>query len=1321
MPGLRFLDVSGGKVTRFGVGEPVVLRVFSPTGDIGAVGTVVASLTSTAGDVEDVVLTETAPESSLFEGLILAAQGTPVPQDGILSDNVGGSYQLAYTSPTNAAEVIATAAVGGSSIRFVDRLSRSAKVTLEGSVASLRVFDAGADVDPTNRDTTAVTLTSALTGDSEVLLLDETGSDRGLFAGSIALASGPAVAGNGVLETGWLAGPPVVFDTLTASHADGFGGSTALATTAGARIAFIDPYGRPATEALEGTPTVVRVEDPGLDLPGQADTASAELSTQNNGDLELLTLAEIADGSGLFEASLPIVFRGPPTPGDGVLESFGDPATARHDDVHGLPVSIEAEIVTGRTDALDAWGSPARRAPEGGRVFLRSYAWAHNVDPASVDSVWVWVDFANSIALAETGPDTGIFEGELPLDGIPVGQVIEFSGPGTDFAVEVASAQVSFLDLLDRATETYTLGATVRLGVAAPARNIDPAVAESLEITLANPALGFQVTLTASETAPDSGVFIAEAGSFLDEPPGSGDIMIAGAGDRAVGSFSAGGSTPETASATFLAHFAPLASDDSVTTAMETAVSVMVLANDSDPEGRPLSLLAAGGGDHGMASIGSDGTVTYTPAPGFFGSDAFTYVVADGDGGQARATVTVTVSESVEPPTAADDAFTLDEDSPLVLDVLANDVVSGIPDLGVVAPPSSGSLQQNFDDTFTYTPAPDFFGSDSFTYSVTNEAGSATAVVSLAVSPVNDPPIAGFVTYPATEGEVPLRVNFLAEHYSSDVDDGIASFSWDFDDGASANGSAASHTYTAAGVFVVTLTVTDFAGTSNTAEVVITVDEPERHAWLVVADAAQLGVGDASVRDRLLGLGYQVSVLSQGAAQSTDLSGVDLVLISSTVTSSQVNTEFRDVAVPVMTWEPFLADDLQMTGPVAHVDYGSTLDQTVVDVADAVHPLAAGLAGGPVSVLTAPGRVTWGAPAVTARVIATLAGDPSRAVIFAYESGQTMVAMDAPARRLGFLLNDTTAVDLTADGGRLFDTAVCWSVNCTGGPIVRLDAAPTAGSDPLTVTFSAMESSDGKYPIASFSWDFGDGSGGSGAFVEHSYAAGEYLAILTVTDEAGLSVSESVAISVAPASPGGQALFVAGGTDLGPADAALVSRLESLGFTVGVVAAAASNTSDADGKDLVLISSTVVSGQVATKFRDVAVPVLTWEAWLYDDFKMTPGGTNTGYGRIDGQSSVGVVDAGHPLAAGLSGSVGIVAGTSSMRWGAPAATASVVAVAEGDAAKALIFAYEAGAAMVGLVAPARRVGLPFFDDSAASFTAEGWALFDAAVAWATGH
>src|SRR4051812_11938271 len=92
------------------------------------------------------------------------------------------------------------------------------------------------------------------------------------------------------------------------------------------------------------------------------------------------------------------------------------------------------------------------------------------------------------------------------------------------------------------------------------------------------------------------------------------------------------------------------------------------------------------------------------------------------------------------------------------------------------------------------------------------------------------------------------------------------------------------------------------------------------------------------------------------------------------------------------------------------------------------------------------------------------------------------------------------------------------------------------------------------------------------------------------------------------------ALFVTSSTTLTAADAKVKKRLETLGYAVIVKAAASSVTADATGKDLVVISSSVASGDVNTKFKNVTVPVVTWENAIYDDMGMTGTVGGTDYG-----------------------------------------------------------------------------------------------------------
>jgi hypothetical protein len=195
------------------------------------------------------------------------------------------------------------------------------------------------------------------------------------------------------------------------------------------------------------------------------------------------------------------------------------------------------------------------------------------------------------------------------------------------------------------------------------------------------------------------------------------------------------------------------------------------------------------------------------------------------------------------------------------------------------------------------------------------------------------------------------------------------------------------------------------------------------------------------------------------------------------------------------------------------------------------------------------------------------------------------------------------------------------------------------------------------------------------------------------------------------------ALFLVGSSNLNPGDAAAKTQLESLGYTVTVkVANSTLNTAEANGKALVLVSSTCNATNVGTKFRHVVVPVVNWDADVLDFLGMTGGTFGT---SLTAQTQLDITGSGHPLTAGLSGTVDVVTNGSNFSWGAPNANAVKIASLAGDAAKTAVFGYESGVPMPGLEAPARRVALFMTDLTADDFNSNGTALLDAAVRWAT--
>lgn len=214
----------------------------------------------------------------------------------------------------------------------------------------------------------------------------------------------------------------------------------------------------------------------------------------------------------------------------------------------------------------------------------------------------------------------------------------------------------------------------------------------------------------------------------------------------------------------------PDAVDDTVTTDEDTAVTIDVLANDTDPDGDPLTVTDASSPD-GDVVINPDGTITFTPDENFNGDTTITYTIEDGNGGMDTAMVDVTVNPMNDDPVAVDDVASTDEDVAVVIDLIGNDTdVDGDPlDIGSVSvDPAEGSVVDNGDGTVTFTPAPDFNGTATITYTVVDgQGGSDDGEAIVSVGPVNDAPDAIDDTA-TTDEDTPVTIDVLAN--DTDVD-----------------------------------------------------------------------------------------------------------------------------------------------------------------------------------------------------------------------------------------------------------------------------------------------------------------------------------------------------------------------------------------------------------------------------------------------------------------------------------------------------------------------------------------------------------------------
>jgi VCBS repeat-containing protein len=172
------------------------------------------------------------------------------------------------------------------------------------------------------------------------------------------------------------------------------------------------------------------------------------------------------------------------------------------------------------------------------------------------------------------------------------------------------------------------------------------------------------------------------------------------------------------------------------------APSTGVLANDTDPTNDSLTATKVSDVSHGMLTLNSNGTFSYTPTVGYVGTDSFTYTASDGHSSSNTATVTITVQGTA--PSAANDgtyyvttsmmggSYSLSSPG-----VLSNDSDSDGQTLAAknASTPTHGSVTLNANGSFSYLSPMGFTGSATFTYQAYDGwLYSSTATVSFVVS-----------------------------------------------------------------------------------------------------------------------------------------------------------------------------------------------------------------------------------------------------------------------------------------------------------------------------------------------------------------------------------------------------------------------------------------------------------------------------------------------------------------------------------------------------------------------------------------------------------
>lgn len=318
---------------------------------------------------------------------------------------------------------------------------------------------------------------------------------------------------------------------------------------------------------------------------------------------------------------------------------------------------------------------------------------------------------------------------------------------------------------------------------------------------------------------------------------------------------------------------APTAVNDNYQMVQDTGLTVNkangVLSNDTDPNSDLLTTTLVDLPDHAAAfNLKPNGAFTYTPVVGYIGTDTFTYKANDGTDDSNVATVTITVKKFNLAPETDDDDYTTPEDTPLVVSaangILANDSDGNNDPMAISLidqPTHANSLTVNPNGSFTYVPAANYSGLDTFTYRVNDgEADSNISTVTINITSVGDVPVAHDNVYD-TDENVTLTVNAALGVLANDTDDDgdvlKATVLDEPDDGDLTLNQNGSFTYipddSFKGTDTFTYTVTDNKDGSDTGTVTINV-APENSAPVVVADQYNTYRGETLTVDAVAGV-----------------------------------------------------------------------------------------------------------------------------------------------------------------------------------------------------------------------------------------------------------------------------------------------------------------------------------------------------------------------------------------------------------------------------------------------------------------------------------
>ncbi len=691
---------------------------------------------------------------------------------------------------------------------------------------------------------------------------------------------------------------------------------------------------------------------------------------------------------------------------------------------------------------------------------------------------------------------------------------------------------------------------------------------------------GTSITLTITAADPDGTV------SSLKVVWGDGTIdSLAGSSTSDTHSYALAGSytlyvnatdnanltTKSTVAVKTITDRPPTISFTESATTVPTGTQITLTVNAADPDGTVASLNVVWGDGTVDTLAGTVTTDTHAYASTVNAqSAAFTVYVnaTDNSGSVTKSpTATNTITDRAPNVSFEEDKTTAFTGVSITLTIASSDVDGTV--TGTMVSWGDGTVNNlpgaATSDSHSYSKA----GSFKVTVTVTDDAGLTGR--SQATKTISDrPPVASFSESSSTV-LTGASISFDAST-SNDPDGSIVTYSWAFGDGGSDTGLVVSHSYARAGTYVVTLTVTDDNGSSNSVTSTKTIsDRPPGASFSESLSAAPTGTSigfDASASSDPDGsiaiYAWQFGDGSTGAgvASSHGFAAAGTYTVTLTVTDDSGNTNsvsglktiidrppvagFNESSTSVPTGTPVQFDasiSSDADGTIAAYSWlfgdGSTGSGVTTSHSYSVAgPYTVTLtvtddsgntdtASALKTIVDRPPLASFSESATTSLTLNGISFDASASsdadgtiVSFAWNFGDGTMGTGQTTSH-SYATAGTYKVTLTVtDDSSNSGTATATKTNTDRLPVARFSESATQALTQAAISFDASASSDVDGNIAIYAWNFGDGSTGSGSAVSHAYArAGSYTVNLTVTDDSGSTGTASAVKSIGDRPP----------------------------------------------------------------------------------------------------------------------------------------------------------------------------------------------------------